>query len=286
MKDLGEPRSFLGISIERNRSDHVIYIHQEGYIDGVLKRFRMVDCKPVATPMTTDKVENDNRCIDGFPYREAVGSIMYCMVASRPDLAASVGVLSRRLDQPTKSDHRLLKRVLRYFRGTKGLKLRLGNKADQLEFIGYVDSDWAGDTADRKSTTGFVFLLNDGTISWISRKQATIALSTTEAEYVAAASAAQEAIWIRKVLLDLGYEQKFPTTIFEDNQGCIKLANNTTSYTRVKHLDIKHHFLRDNIENGNLVLKYCPSELMIADLLTKALPAPRFGSFISKILFK
>ena len=162
---------------------------------------------------------------------------------------------------------------MRYLQGTKDIKLCLGGK--DLAMSGYCNAEWAGDVNERRSTTGYVFFGGDGAISWNCRRQPTIALSTTEAEYMATTQSTKEAIWLRKLLADVGFVQEGATTIMCDNQGCIALAKNPTHHSRTKHIDVQHHFIREKLESGEISLKYCPTVGMVADVLTKALANER-----------
>ena len=163
-----------------------------------------------------------------------------------------------------------MKRVLRYVKGTLeyGLTYRY---SDEFPLTGYSDADWAGDETTRKSMSGYTFKLGECTISWGSKKQSMVALSTTEAEYIALSLACQEAVWLRNLLADIQLEQAV-TTIHEDNQGAIALSKNPTSHSRTKHIDIKYHYVRDLITRNEINVIYCPSNNMIADLFTKGLP--------------
>ena len=163
-----------------------------------------------------------------------------------------------------------VKRIMRYLRGTMDLGLRY-IKGCESECIGYSDADWAGDTNDRRSTSGYMFHIAGAAISWKSKKQSCVALSTAEAEYMALASAAQEAVWIQRLLNDLHDNSAEPMVINEDNQAAISMAKNPQFHGRVKHVDIKYHFVRELVENGQVRLTYCPTENMIADMLTKGL---------------
>lgn len=183
---------------------------------------------------------------------------------------------------PSKKDWNAVKRIIRYLKGTSHYKLKLP-ASDEITLTGYVDADWAGDTSDRKSTSGYLFFLSGGAISWTSRKQLSVTLSSTEAEYVAAAQASQEVIWLRQLLTDLGQPQLGPTEIYEDNQGCLVLAHMEGVNSRTKHIDVKFHFLRDLQEQGLLELLYCPTEDMTADILTKPLTAERHSRLTKKI---
>jgi hypothetical protein len=162
---------------------------------------------------------------------------------------------------------------MRYLKDTLDMELCLGGK--DLQLHGYCDVDWAGDTQDRRSTTGYVFMLGNGAISWNSKRQPTIALSTTEAEYMATSQGIKEAIWLRQLLEDVGFVQENATKMECDNQGCIALAKNPTHHSRTKHIDIQYHFIREKIEHEVIDLQYCPSQYMVADVLTKALPKVR-----------
>lgn len=277
LKLLGPLKFFLGIHFIRDEKKKIITMSQKNYIQKILERFNMENSKPVATPMATGTyISND---IDSdtfnFPYREAVGCVMFVMVVSRPDIAYVVGLLSRNLDKPRQEDLALVKRLLRYLQGTKDLVLSLGGDC-VFRLVAFVDSDWAGDLTDRKSTSGFVLKLGTGSILWTSKKQATVSASTTEAEYVAAATAAMDIIWMRALLASLGSVQSDPSTLFEDNQACISIATNPKNHGRIKHVDIKFHFLRNRIELGDISIVYCPTDRMLADIFTKALAKDRF----------
>ena len=155
----------------------------------------------------------------------------------------------------------------------------VGGKNDSVNLVGWTDSDWAQDLADRQSIAGFIFDVAGGMVLWSSKKQPTVALSTVEAEYMASANATKEAIWLRSLLSDLGFPQPTTTVIHADNQGCIALAKNPVAHSRAKHIDIRHHFLRERIANNEISFKYCPTTRMIADILTKPLPRDLFEQF-------
>jgi hypothetical protein len=222
---------------------------------------------------------------DGTLYRSAVGKLMYAAVSTRPDISFAVGVASRFMAAPTQEHWSLVKRILRYLRGTQsvGILYKFG-RPGQLALSGFCDSDWGGDPTDRKSTAGWVFLLSGGPVSWSSRKQATVALSTTEAEYMSAAEAAKEAIWLRALLSDLGHAQSAATRIFEDNRGCIELSKNPIIHQRSKHIAIRHHFIREKTASGEVYLEHIPTERMVADIFTKPLPRPRFQALRDSLL--
>ncbi|XP_040198473.1 secreted RxLR effector protein 161-like [Rana temporaria] len=211
-----------------------------------------------------------------------MGKLLYIATVARPDIATAVGFLCRKVSQPTQMDWNAAKRIIRYLKGTIDFKLKFSSTG-KSGLTGYVDADWAGDPSDRKSTSGHLFLFKDGLISWTTRKQSTVTLSSTEAEYVAASQAGQEVIWLRQLLEDLDQIQKESTPIYEDNQGCIALAQTERINPRTKHIDVRYHFLRDLQEQGQMDLQYCPTEEMLADILTKPLPAKRHMDLTRRI---
>ena len=191
--------------------------------------------------------------------------------ATRPDIAAAVGVLSQYMSRPSKDHWIGVKHVLRYLKGTLMYGLKFSAHEEEPELFGYSDADWAGDVDTRRSTSGYVFQIGSSTVSWSSKKQATVAKSSTEAEYVALSSATQEAVWLRSLMGDLGRQMDAPTTIYEDNQGAIELAKNAKYHKRTNHIDICHHFVRERVVSNEIQVIYCPTGDMIADIMTKGL---------------
>ena len=177
---------------------------------------------------------------------------------------------------PTKQHWIAVKRIFRYLKGTLNHGL-FYSRNESTECVGFSDSDWGGDLDDRKSTSGYLFQLGGTAISWRSKKQTCVALSTAEAEYMALASAAQEAMWLRQLTIDLKNEPVSATVIFEDNQSAICIAKNPQFHGRSKHIAIKYHFIRDQVENNNVELRYCRTNDMIADMLTKGLNGEQFA---------
>jgi len=219
-------------------------------------------------------------------YRSIIGSLMYLMIATRPDLANSVGIVSRYLANPSEEHLTAAKRILRYVRGTKDYTLTLGPSTEgSFDLHRYADADWGNDVDTRKSTTGYVFYVGSGAISWCSKRQSTIALSSTEAEYTALCASVQEAIWLRSLLEEVKYPcyTLTPTTIYEDNQSCIALAGNPVHHARTKHIDIKCHFIRDHADKEDINIVYCPTKEMVADVLTKPLPRPAFEQHVKAL---
>jgi hypothetical protein len=192
-------------------------------------------------------------------------------MVSRPDIALPVQVLGRSLRASGPEHIRAAKHVIRYLVASKDLGLRFGERQQEDLLVGYCDSDWAGDLETRRSTTAYVFMIAGGAVTWASRLQATTALSTTEAEYMSACAATQEAIHLRQLLKDIGFEQRKATTLHEDNQGCVALSRNPGDHQRTKHIDIRYHFVREKTASDEIKLVYVPTDKQLADLLTKPL---------------
>ena len=284
MEDLGEIHHCLSMSIRRDRAAKELTISHKTYLESMLKRFGMYDCKPVSTPMETgrkhEKLADGETPLKTREYQAAIGSltlVTYAAIATRPDLSSAVGVLSQFMSNPGQEHWLGIKRIFRYIKGTLDYSLKFEASSDEeFKLCGYADADWAGDVTSRKSTTGYVFQLGNATISWKSKRQTVVALSSTEAEYVALCAAAQETVWLRHLLASIRFKQKDATVVHEDNQGTIALTKNPKNHSRTKHIDIKYHFVREAVEKKDVRLVYCPIEKMVADILTKALPKPKF----------
>lgn len=276
MKDMGPLHYCLGVSVVQNAGG--IWLHQKQYIVSMLRKFGLMDAKPVSTPADHNvrlaKNDGNSKSLQNNKlYQSMVGSLLYCAMATRPDIAQAVGAVSKFCAQPTEAHLTAVKRVLRYLSGTKDLALHY--QKSEKPIVGYSDADWAGDCDDRHSTSGNLFVLGEGAICWASRKQPVVALSTAESEYIALSAAAQEAAWLQKLLSDLNISPQ-PIVMMEDNQGAIALAKNPVAHSRTKHIDIRFHYIREAQENGLIQIRYCPTEEMLADLLTKPLPRSAF----------
>ena len=285
MKDLGKLSYFLGMKVEQNGQNGSVWIGQRAYTESLLKRFGMEDCNPVSTPVDissklTHATDNDD-CINQHEYQSAIGSLMYLSVSTRPDISYAVSSLARFSSKPTKEHWTALKHLLRYLKGSTKYGI-LCMKGGTSECIGFSDADWAGDTNDRKSTSGYVFMLSGGAVSWSSKKQKCVALSTAEAEYIALSSAVQESVWLRQLIKELENSPETPTRILEDNQSAIAMTKNPQFHGRAKHIDIRHHFIREQVSRGTVQLKYCPTTEMTADILTKGLSRETFSKLRAK----
>ena len=277
MKDMGKLHFCLGISILQGRG--VVRITQKQYITKLLKKFGLLDAKPASTPMALNvKLDGDDdgcsKPVESGLYQSMTGSLLYAAMATRPDIAQAVGVLAKFNSKPTELHLTAVKRVFRYLKGTADMCLEYRATGNHVE--GFSDADWASNSEDRRSTTGSVFVLAGGAISWASQRQATVALSTSEAEYMSLCLSTQEAVWLRRLLSDLGVNCSQPTVIHEDNQGAIAIAKNPVGHKRTKHIDIKYHFVREKVLDGTIGLQYCPTEEMLADILTKPIGKERF----------
>ena len=209
-------------------------------------------------------------------YQSLVGSLLYLAVNARPDIAVSTAILGRKFKDPTEKDWTAAKRVLRYLKGTIAYKLCLGQSCDD-KLVGYSDADWAGDQESRKSTSGNVFLFG-GPISWTSRRQNCVSLSSMEAEYVALSEACQELAWLRRLLNDFGEIQHEATLINVDNQSCISFVNTERLSRRSKHIETRERYVRELCNKNEVHLQYCPTDSMLADIFTKPLgPVKQLG---------
>lgn len=278
MTDLRKMRFFLGIEVLQ-KSDG-IFICQKKYAAEVLNRFGMTECNSVCNPIVPGcKIHRDEKGVkvDETFFKQIVGSLMY-LTATRPDLMFIVSLISRFMASPTELHFQAAKRTLRYLRGTMNYGI-LYKKGEVGNLLAFTDSDYAGDVEDRKSTSGYVFMMNGGAVAWSSKKQPIVTLSTTEAEFVAAAACACQAVWMRRVLKELSHLQEGSTMVMCDNSSTIKLSNNPILHGRSKHIDVRFHFLRDLTKEGIVKLVYCGTRNQIADLMTKPLKLEVFQKF-------
>lgn len=276
MFDLGRIRYFLGVEVMQNEKG--IFISQSKYAKEILERFNMEKCKAVHNPMVSGSrlsKEGSGELVDATTYKQMVGSLMY-LTATRPDLMFVVCLISRFMEKPTQLHLQAAKRILRYLRGTIELGIQY-KKGVEEKLFAFTDSDYAGDLDDRKSTSGYVFMLGSRAVSWSSKKQPVVTLSTTEVEFIVAASCACQAIWVRRILEKLGQTQEKCTVIFCDNSSTIKLSKNHVMHGRSKHIDVRFHFLRDLTKDGAIRLMHYSSEDQVADIMTKPLKLENFS---------
>lgn len=270
MTDLGKMRYFLGIEVLQKSNG--IFISQKKHAQEVLERFRMDECNSVHNPIVPGVKlvkDEDGVKVDSTFYKQIVGSLMY-LTATRPDIVLVVSLISRYMECPTELHLQAAKRVLRYLKGTIELGL-FYKKGGNKDLIAYTDSDYAGDRDDRKSTSGYLFMLSSGAVSWSSKKQRVVTLSTTEAEFIAAASCTCQAVWLSRILEEHGHVQCEATTVYCDNTSSIKLSKNLVMHGRSQHIDVRFHFLRDLTRDGVVKMVHCHTQEQVADIMTKPL---------------
>ena len=230
MKDLGKLHYCLGIAVEYDEEKKCLWMHQRQYIQSLLERYGLSQAKTSTTPadINVKLVKDDgmSKPVDPVFYQSMVGSLLYAAIATRPDISQAVGAVSK---FNSCAHLTAVKRIFRYLKGTINLGLKY-ERSDDSSLIGFSDADWAGDMDNRHSTTGNLFVMSGGAISWLSRKQTVVALSTTEAEYVALSTATQEAVWLRRLLSD------------------IKITPTTP-----KHIDIKFHYVREALYDSHRI---------------------------------
>ena len=282
----GEAKYCVGIGIMRNHQERTILLSQTALIDKIICQFGQQDSFPTNSPMDPGlklrrpekksiQPEEQHR-LDRLPYRSLVGCLIYLSVGTRPDIAYAVQQLSQFLDSYAYAHWNAALRVVQYLKGTKDLKLTLGGDRP-VGLIGFTDSDWANCLDTRRSIGGYGFTLGSGLISWNAKKQKTVATSSCEAEYTAAFEAAKESIWLRNLMASIGFKQPSSTLILCDNNAAINLSEDPSLHQRVKHIDIKYHFLREHVNMGDITLKYINTNDNIADIFTKALEHRRFA---------
>ena len=279
MTDKGEARCFLGVEI-RHRNEGT-YLMQEGHINGMLAKHGMKDCKPIGTPAIADsgrkEGEEDLNVRQHAQCRQIIGSLQYLTTRTRLDIASAVGVCAKKVSCPNRDDWANAMRMLRCLKGTTnyGLKYARTNSGE-VELMAYADADFAGDMKERKSTSGFVLKVNDCSISWRSKKQKEIATGTADAECVAVCYCCKELVWLRRLLKEFGWSQQRPTTVHEDNQACIAWVKEEGTLSKTKHMELKYHYSRRLQRKKVVKLKYCPTDEMQADMLTKPLNKSQF----------
>lgn len=292
MKDLGPAKRILGMKIVRTRNERKLFLTQAYYVRKVLDRFGMLSSKSVSIPLAAhiklskqqEPTEEANvEYMGKIPYSNVVGSIMYAMVCTRPDIAFGVGVVSRYMGNPGKCHWEAVKWILRYLNGLVGLGIMFeGAKNTSSKVLDYVDSNFAGDLDRRRSVTGFVFTLFGGAVSWKASLQSIVALSTTEAKYIALTEAVKEVKWLRGLVSELGLKQE-SVLVCCDNSSAIQLSKNPKYHEGTKHINARMHFIREEISTGTVDVIKIASEINPADMLTKPLPTVKFINSLNLI---
>lgn len=279
----GSNEMFLGLEIKKEENG--IHVSQEKYVKDMLKKYKMQDCNGTKTPIVASTKESiqDNAEEIKFPYREAVGSLIYLSTKTRPDVSFAVNYESRSVEKPTQEDLTQVKRTMRYLKDTAGLGILYKNSGNLDKLTVFSDSDYAGDLKTRRSTTGYICMLNGAPIAWCSRRQPIVALSSTEAEFIAAAEAVKEVIFLKSLIEEL-LSTKIDIELNVDNTSAIAMIKSGKFNVRSKHIDTRYYFISEKFEEKLFHISHCPTGEQIADCLTKALPHEKFRIFRDALL--
>jgi hypothetical protein len=316
LSELGDVQHILGMKVTRSSSS--LTISQETYITDKLELFNMHESRSEKTPaidvrklerqissnanhtdVVVDEVRKKKNQLKNEDlsrqlneeevktYQMMVGSLIYASISTRPDITHSVNLVARHMSSPTVHNSLMVKRVFRYLNGTRSLGLRYTNTnktSREIAVSAYCDADWGGDLTSRRSTTGYCTFINDNLISWQTKRQPTVALSSAEAEYMAICDVAKEIMWVRMILAELHLDVVTPTIIYVDNKSAITMSENNSDHERTKHIDIKHHFIRDLVNDGSIALKWISTNEQLADVFTKTLTAPTYTLLRDKLM--
>ena len=294
MVDLGEVHSCLGIQVQRHREQGILLLRQTKFIDDIVNKFGLANAHSANTPMLMSSTKGTSigcnaESATHQPYANLVGCLQFVGLNTRPDILFAANFLGQYLSSPSTINWSMAKRALKYLKGTKefGLIYRRQEESysssPSLDLIGYTDADWASSHLSMRSTSGNCFFVNGCLVSWSSKKQRCVVVSTTEAEYVAASLAARELVWLRQLLADLGHPSSSSTPLRCDNQSAISLAKDYVQHSKSKHIAIHYHYVRHEVKKGSIMVEHCPSDQMIADIFTKALSESRFTSLRSEL---
>jgi hypothetical protein len=285
ISELGTARFIMGIAVSWNRATRTVALSQTALIDKIIEQFGQKDANPISAPFEPGcKLRRPNPQaatpekrlqLDKLPYRSLVGCLLYLAISTRPDISYSVQQLSQYLDSYSFEHWNAAIRIVRYLKGTRDLRLHLGGDSP-ITLRAYSDSDWANCIDTRRSVGGYVCSLGSGAVSWTARKQKVVATSSCEAEYIAAFETAKECIWLRTLLNSINHRQPNHTIISCDNTATKTLSEDPLLHSRVKHVDIKYHFLRERVQSGDLRLTYINTRENVADMFTKALDVKQF----------
>jgi len=295
--DLGSIKEILGMRVTRDRAARTLTLSHEHHIKQILKDYGYEQCRIAETPESTGIIssksedlaqvrteirkeldQRNNRMVitaDTIPI--ITGRLSYVALTTRPDISHAVNMLQRDQVTPTEETIQLARRIIRYLAGTQTLGLTYRYIKTGFSLSAYSDADWAGDPSDAKSTTGSVIMLGGAAINWLSVKQQTVAKSSTEAEYIAASETVSDIIWARQLLTDLSFDISQPTVLHVDNRTAIMMIESTnTQHNRRKHINVKHHFIREKKEEGVITAEWIDTKSQLADIMTKPLPHQQF----------
>jgi hypothetical protein len=277
--DGGDTHWLLGCRIRRWRDRRILMIDQEQYTTQILTDFRMHNCNSVKTPcpsfrLTSDMsptTDDERKASSQLPYCAIVGKCMYLSNCTRPDISFAVRDLAKFMSNYGHKHYEAAKHLLRYLQGTRGRGIVYGDTPNPLPiFISFADSDWAM-SEGRKSVSGYIVECGNGPLTWSSKQQVVVALSSCEAEYLACSHCARQLLWLRSLFFELGFAQKQPTPLYCDNQGTVACTHDPQSHSRMKHIDIRAHFIRDSVNQRLVDVHHIPGTENPADLLTKPL---------------
>ena len=294
LEDLGPVSYFLEARITRYRDQKRFHLAQDSYTRQILEKFGLENCRSVDTPMAAGfevfMVPNTGKATatEISEYQSKIGSLLYLAIHTRPDIAYACSAFSRYLSNPSTNHLKGVNRIFHYLKGTTDLGIMYDGNHPHQELHGYCDSDWGGDKGTRRSTDGSVFFLARGVISANAKSQPNVSLSSTEAEYYAYTSCIQELLWIQQIMSQMQYSGRdiTSTLIYSDSQSSLALGNNPEMHQRTKHIDIKHHFIREHIEAGRVDARYISTHEMAADGLTKLLAKVKFSRFVDMLNLK
>ena len=301
IKKLSTATWMLGMRIQRDRKARTITLDQELYVTSALERYGLQQCRTVSTPEAVGAAHDANPSLD-LPadrqrYMEIIGTLIYASISTRPDITHAVHYLASHMQVPTQRHMQAAERVLRYLSGTKEVGLVFGSRNGsivgdsrgrraqvQVDVCAFADADWANDKGDRRSVSGWVAKLNGDPVSWSSKKQRVVALSTCEAELYAESAAIQEVLWLRGLMEELGLTTQTGSLVYGDNQSTLAVSHNGVKGERTKHVDVKYHFVTETVERGEVQLRWVPTTQQQADIFTKALAAPVFELFRKQLM--
>lgn len=281
VKAMGNVKHFLGIDVNRDQQGNY-HISQQQYIEKIVEEAGLNDGKTSKYPLMTGyfRHHDENFLECNNEYRRLIGKLLYVSTNTRPDIAASVGILSQKISKPTKTDLIEVRRIIRYLNGTKNLSLKLSDKNEKGKLNVYSDASWAEDSNDRKSISGFLCGFNGGIVSWCSRKQDIVSLSSMEAEYIALSESCKELKWVKMLIGSFNeYVVSDKTIVYTDSQSSMKLISNQKFSNRSKHIDTKYHYIKNLVDSGEVELKYCSTDQNIADMMTKPLGSIKLKKF-------
>ena len=282
MKSLGNLKYFLGIEVARSAQG--IVLSQRKYVLDLLAEVGLLDCKPADTPIMLSHKLGEypyQKPTDKERYQRLVGKLIY-LSHTRPDIAYSVSVVIRFMHSPSNRHMEAVMRILRYLKGSPGKGL-LFSKNGHLNIDGYTDADWAGDATNRKSTSGYFTFVGGNLVTWRSKRQKVVALSSAEAEFRGMARGMCELLWLKRLMADIGFSPRSEMNLFCDNKAAIDISHNPVQHDRTKHVEVDRHFIKQNLEEKIIRLPFVRSEDQLADILTKAVPTKDFYNSLGKL---